>query len=237
MLINKRLGDDLEMKKSENDFSRLNRKKKRSKTNRLLNIAIAVVVMLIILTATIIFSSGDGSNQAKEDSVKTGQEQEKNDLVTNKEKTDDQAVQKGTESIEEQSKLDDNEVEEVEIEEPEEPGTITHMSSDDQVVAETIVNTAWEPLATKQTGEHISSYDGNTVDWNEKKEAIAYAIGNTTDSLIYWKIKNGGSPTTSIGIVSTQDKVEKYRVYLEWVDDKGWKPTKVDVLTTLNFNY
>ena len=50
------------------------------------------------------------------------------------------------------------------------------------------------------------------------------------DALIIWKIKNGGSPQKSIGIVSTKDKVEKYRVYLEWVDEKGWKPVKMDVL-------
>ncbi len=57
------------------------------------------------------------------------------------------------------------------------------------------------------------------------------------DALIIWKIKNGGSPQKSIGIVSTKDKVEKYRVYLEWVDEKGWKPVKMDVLNTLDFNY
>ncbi len=29
----------------------------------------------------------------------------------------------------------------------------------------------------------------------------------------------------------------KYRVYLEWVDEKGWKPVKMDILNTLDFEY
>ena len=77
----------------------------------------------------------------------------------------------------------------------------------------------------------------NTADWNEKIAAISYATNLPEDALIIWKIKNGGNPQKSIGIVSTKDKVEKYRVYLEWVDEKGWKPVKMDVLNTLDFNY
>ena len=64
----------------------------------------------------------------------------------------------------------------------------------------------------------------------KKLKALAYATGLSKDTMIIWKIKNGGSPQKSIGIVSTKDKVEKYRVYLEWVDGKGWKPVKMDVL-------
>ena len=31
----------------------------------------------------------------------------------------------------------------------------------------------------EQTGEHVSLYDGESVDWDEKKQAIAYATGLT----------------------------------------------------------
>ncbi|MBO1912120.1 YrrS family protein, partial [Microvirga sp. 3-52] len=99
------------------------------------------------------------------------------------------------------------------------------------------IKTGWEPIGTKQTGEHVSLYDGKSVDWQEKISAISYATDLAEDALIIWKIKNGGSPQKSIGIVSTKDKVEKYRVYLEWIDEKGWKPVKMDVLNTLDFDY
>lgn len=51
--------------------------------------------------------------------------------------------------------------------------------------------------------------------------------------MIVWFIKNGGSPDTAIGTVSSKDKKDKYRVYMKWVKNKGWKPTKMEVLKTL----
>lgn len=99
------------------------------------------------------------------------------------------------------------------------------------------MNPAWEPIGTEQSGEHVSVYKRNSVDWKEKEQALIYATGISAENMIIWKLKNGGSPQKSIGIISTKDKTEKYRVFLEWVDNEGWKPVKMDVLTTLDFNY
>lgn len=46
-------------------------------------------------------------------------------------------------------------------------------------------------------------------------------------------VGNGGSPQKSIGTVTSKDQTEKYRIYLEWVDGQGWKPTQMDVLNQL----
>ena len=119
----------------------------------------------------------------------------------------------------------------------EESGTVTYGPSDDKIIAETVVNTAWKPIGTTQTGVHTSMYDGKSVDWNEKKQALAYATGLSENEMIFKKIKNGGGPQKSIGIVSSRDGSEKYRVYLEWVDEQGWKPVQMDKLTTLEFDY
>lgn len=93
-----------------------------------------------------------------------------------------------------------------------------------------VVNPNWKPVGTKQTGEHVSKYDGNSTDWNEKKKAISYATGMSEDELYFDRIQNGGSTTTSEGIVRSKDNSKKYKVYLEWVDGEGWKPVKMDVL-------
>src|SRR5690606_22960382 len=53
-------------------------------------------------------------------------------------------------------------------------GTITREDSSDPVVEETVINTSWEPVGTKQTGKHVSVYDKGSVDWNEKINAISY---------------------------------------------------------------
>ena len=114
---------------------------------------------------------------------------------------------------------------------------VTEPTSDKEFVSETIVDSAWQPIATEQSGEHISSYDGESVDWNEKKKAIAYAIGQPEDELIFWKVKNGGNPQKSIGIIESKSDSSKYRVYIEWINNEGWKPVKKDVLTSLDFDY
>ena len=45
-------------------------------------------------------------------------------------------------------------------------------------------------------------------------------------------------PRSRFGIVIlSNDRSEKYRVNLEWVDNEGWKPVQMDILTTLDFEY
>ena len=88
----------------------------------------------------------------------------------------------------------------------------------------------WEPIGTKQNGEHVSIYKKGTLDWKEKELAIAYGAGLLNEETIYWWIGNGGSPQRSIGRVSSKVNPDKiYVVTIEWVDGKGWKPIDVEV--------
>ncbi|MEK4759388.1 YrrS family protein [Viridibacillus sp. FSL E2-0187] len=108
--------------------------------------------------------------------------------------------------------------------------------SDDPIVKEVIKDSNWKPTATaqKESGaQHNSSYDSNSTDWKEKVATLASTTGLNEDEMIVWYLKNGGSPDTAIGTVSSKDKKDKYRVYMKWVKNKGWKPTKMEVLNTL----
>ncbi|WP_158233023.1 MULTISPECIES: DUF1510 family protein [unclassified Sporosarcina] len=93
-----------------------------------------------------------------------------------------------------------------------------------------VVNPDWKPVGTKQSGEHVSKYDGQSDDWHEKKKAISYATGMSEDQLYFDRIQNGGSPQKSEGIVRSKDNSKKFKVYLQWVDGQGWKPVKMEVL-------
>ena len=75
------------------------------------------------------------------------------------------------------------------------------------------------------------------MDWTEKLNAIAYTTGLSADKMIVWRIQNGGDPQKSIGVVSSKNKKDKYRVYLQWVDGEGWKPEKMETLKTLDGAY
>ncbi len=55
--------------------------------------------------------------------------------------------------------------------------------------------------------------------------------------MIIWRMQNNGGPNSSIATVSTNDKSQMYRVSMEWVDNEGWKPVKLEQLNTLEGAY
>lgn len=209
-------------------ISRTSKQRKR-KSERLLNRLIVSIVLLVVVTAIILININLPVEQANpsekqqppdttEVKTKKAESNQKGEAEQN-----DSATKSTNQPIEEQTTS---------------PGIVSKPEQDeDSIVIETIVDTSWEPIGTKQTGYHESKYDGQSLDWHEKKEAIAYATLFDVDDLIFWKIKNGGDEQRSIGIVSTFDEKHKYRVYLQWEDGKGWKPTKLEVLRTLDFEY
>ena len=97
----------------------------------------------------------------------------------------------------------------------------------DPKVKKTIVNPAWEPLGTSQTGQHFNEYSG--VDWDEMVQAISYGTGIDPSNMTIVFLGNNG-PDKSVGTVKQKDTQQVYRVYIEWVDEKGWKPTQVEEL-------
>lgn len=239
------------MSEQKPELSRVRRKRQNNKGNKMLNWMIAIVVLLIVLVGVKILSS-DRTPENKEVAISETTPNDKADSTedhadgtddeTNTEASNqtadtdgDDSSKKGTVSDETDDSGEDDDSSQQKEDKKE--GTVTYTASEDAVVDETVTNTSWEPVGTSQSGNHVSQYDGKSLDWKEKQKALAYATGMSEDELIYWKIKNGGSPQKSIGIVSSKDKSKKYRVYLEWVDGEGWKPTQMDVLNTLDFNY
>ena len=85
-------------------------------------------------------------------------------------------------------------------------------------------------MGTEQTGEHTTNYNSNSTDWKEMERALAYGAGIDENNLSVWWIGNGGAPNKAIGTVSPKDKSATFRVYIEWVDGEGWKPSKVEKL-------
>ena len=218
----------------ENNFSRLNRKKGRKRADKVLNILIVAVVVAIVITATIIFTGGNDEMDKKNEEDPSSTEETKENVA--KDEDEDESEENDANSDEENVE-DAADYPEVIAEEKDESGVVTYLYSDDEIIEQSIVDPSWQPIATTQTGEHVSVYDKNSVDWKEKQEAIADATGLSIEDTITWKIKNGGSPQKSIGIVSSKDEAEKYRVYLEWIENEGWQTVKMDVLKTLDFDY
>lgn len=62
-------------------------------------------------------------------------------------------------------------------------------------------------------------------------KAISYATGLDQNNLTVWFLgRDNSTANGSIGTVSAKNSKQKYRVYIKWVDGKGWEPTKVEEL-------
>ena len=68
-------------------------------------------------------------------------------------------------------------------------------------------------------------------------KAIFSVLDIPQDNSIVLSVKNNGSTTTAIAVVTSMDKQQKYRVSIEWIDGEGWKPTRLEVLNTVEDAY
>ncbi|MCL1694959.1 YrrS family protein [Lysinibacillus sp. BPa_S21] len=202
---------------------------RNKKLDKLLNVLIGIVVILIIITATFVFKWQDDAGKAEKDEPKQEQTKDKEDVKEepSKEQNNDVAAQEEKPTKDESSK---------ETQTSEEEAT-TETTSDNPIVDKVITNKTWQPTPTTQTGQHVSSYDGESVDWSEKVATVTAATGIDKDNMIIWRMGNNGSANSAIATVSTKDKTKMYRVSMEWVDNEGWLPVKLEQLNTLNGAY
>lgn len=229
--------------------SRFNQRDQKRKVNKIYNIAITIVSILIVIVAVSIFLSDDGTDSKKAttepkqiadtDSGKVADKPAGKDEETDSEKEDAVGDSKAKE---EDAGEEDSKATEEDAEEKAEDGADPEKSGDAELVevdgsgdgnvAATYTSEGWKPVGTQQSGEHTTSFEKGSVDWNEMSKAIASGAGIDEGSMKLWWLQNGGSSSTAIGTVSEGDNPKTYRVYIEWVDGSGWKPVKVEELKT-----
>ncbi|MBD3109547.1 YrrS family protein [Bacillus sp. AGMB 02131] len=203
-----------------------NRGKKR-KANRIYNILLAIVIVAIIVVAIPIFTSRDDDQTNKSNDTTSSQNKTADNEEANTET--DSAKEDATEENTKEDTADEAEDKDTADEEETQENTVVENSGDSNV-AETYVNDSWKPVGTTQSGEHVTNFSTDSVDWQEMKQAIALGAGVSTDNMTVWYIGNGGT-NKAIGTVSAKDdSMKTYRVYIEWIDGQGWKPEKVELL-------
>lgn len=218
--------------------SRFGKREKRKKTNIILNSLIAFVIVLIIVVSAKIFFGGNNDQAVPADEQtaseskqnESSQEDQDNDIEQDKSKDKEKADKESDKEDKEDKEAEENEAEDESEEDKEQVVTEGGSGPD---VEKTIENPAWKPVGTSQSGEHTAVYDQNHVDWQEMLSAISYATGIEQGNMTVWFLGNNG-PNSSVGTISTKDQSEKYRVYIDWVDGEGWKPSKVEVLNEIN---
>jgi cytoskeletal protein RodZ len=209
--------------------SRSNYRAKRKKTNFILNGLIVIVLLLIAFVAYSIFSSGNDKASTKKNEQKT---EVKQSLHKDKsDKKDQEAVSSGSEgsnSSDETSQSGDSSAGSTD-------GSQAASTEDDTQTTQTIENPDWKPAGTTQSGEHTANYDSSSTDWQEMLNAISSATGLDQSNMTVWFLgRDKSTPNGSVGTVSSKDKQQKFRVYIQWVDGQGWKPTKVEKLSEIS---
>ncbi|WP_216829074.1 YrrS family protein [Alkalihalobacterium elongatum] len=195
-----------------NYSTRYDQRKKR-RLNRLYNVAIGIVAILIIYVAVQLFFTS-GSEEVIADNEQEQQEEQ--------DQQEDQS-EETSQTIENDREIESSQ-EEVENEEARE--------EDEERTEEELFEGEWMPIGTVQSEPFEINFSKDHVNWKEMTHAIQYATG-LGDDIIIWRIENGGDPMSAVGTVSDPaNKNTPYRVRIEWVTDRGWRPVEVIQLSS-----
>lgn len=204
------------------------KKTKFQKADKRLNYLIAVVAVLIVATLIFIIT--------QEPSPKNEAEQQDSPAEVATDVSEDDAGQETEDNETETNVPEEAEEEENSSDVTEQPTSESGnmvSPSNDPAVKEVITNPNWPAYPTAQTGEHVSTYEKGHIDYEEKLKAIFSVIDLQQENSIVLRVNNNGSAENAIAVVTSMDKEQKYRVSIEWVDNEGWKPIQVEVLSTL----
>ncbi|MEK5334849.1 YrrS family protein [Bacillus sp. FSL M8-0166] len=216
--------------------SRFEHRDKRRKANMVLNILIGIVVVLILVVASslLIFNKPKDPDVAKEPSktapaTSENKQNSEEDVKDPKKDTSDDSDAKKDDSSDqddEKKKTDDEE-------KPNKDALKDAKETDGgktSDVDKTYENDDWEPVGTEQSGSHTATYDSSSKDWKEMIKAMSYATGISEDQMTVLWLGNNGGPQDAKGTIRDKSTGERYRVEITWVDEKGWKPVKVEKL-------
>ncbi|WP_404453124.1 YrrS family protein [Virgibacillus necropolis] len=223
-----------------NNSSRVDKFEKRRKNTKSISLFLVLGgILIIFLLGMFLFggddeaengqpsteSSSDNSGESNDEDTKDGTSSDENDEST----TDDSANSDDSSNGEtedpnandDQSTTDDNsdnsDVEKENVEVSDDPNVKEAYTAD------------WQPIGTEQQGPHTKNFDEGAQDRIEMEKAARVATGIQQGDMITWWLDNVGGQDV-IATVSNKAQDNTYRVYLTWVDNEGWKPTKVEVL-------
>ncbi len=188
-------------------------KSKGSTSDRLLTVGIFIVIVLLFVVGSSILTKDHAAPEHLQRQP-VGEEQEEKEEEKPKEDKEDKKEEQEDKEEKQQGPKDE----------------LIQSESDKPDVLEVWTNEAWGPIGTEQEEPHVSKFDGQSQDWIEKKEAIAAPLSYEMEELTYIYVQGGATAKEAIGTVQSKEDRVKYRVYIEWVDEKGWKPVRVERL-------
>lgn len=216
-----------------NDLSRYQRRNKRRNNN--IQIFMFAGLAAVVFIVFLLFVTSDDKEKDKlaneqatentEENVEIAEEADEKPDKAENEKNEDK--EKNEEKNEEDEKVT-KQATYADRETYGEEVSLQRLTTTDQNVVEAYI-ADWSAIGTKQTGKHTVTYDDGSDDREEIKKAISYITDLDEDNIIEHWIGNGGEGKV-IATISDKEMKSHYKVYLSWVKDEGWKPTKLEYL-------
>ncbi|WP_208590086.1 YrrS family protein [Gracilibacillus suaedae] len=213
------------------EFGRITRKdrfeKKRTNTKAITWLSIVGGVLVVVIISLIVFGGDDQDAPVANDGEENNDTEEIQD-----EDPDEHTLAEDQDELEvEEEEL---EVEEVETEEDEkeqnnESVQLNEVESDDENVSYAYEGN-WEPIGTEQEEPHTTTFEEETVDWQEMMKAVEVATSIPTDEQITWWFGRAGDQRVEATVSPRSNQSETYRVTMQWVEEQGWQPLLVEEL-------
>ena len=224
--------------KNSNKPTRSNKNGKNRTISKVVTLIVSVTVVLMLLIFGV-WLIGGGEEKASNESMETLSSQiestpESKNEESNKIEDSSSTIDKDSSEVE-KNKKDKKDKEEKEKKDKEEADkkekddikTEKTDPSDDNVTSAVTGN--WKPVETNQEGSHTTDYTNGSLDRVEIKQASANATGLSVEDMIEWRVENNGDQKV-VATVSDTQQTKTYRVFLTWIENKGWQPNKVEQL-------
>lgn len=229
------------------DSNRLGKYEKRRKNTKTISLLLILGgILIIILLAIFLFGGndeeaekGEPSNQSTSESNSDASNNKAADDETNDDTASDDTTESSSEDTTSSSESDDPTKNDDSSENDDQSTKDDNTGNDDvekepvEVTDDPNVKEAytadWEPIGTEQEGPHAKKFAEGTQDRTEMEKALHVATGIQEGDMITWFVENGGGQDV-IGTVSNKAEEKTYRVFLTWVENEGYKPTKVEIL-------
>lgn len=210
--------------------SRFQQKQQKRRQNGVLNIAIAIVLILVAIVAYQLFVP-DTKEQASSSDKKVAQQttkENKSEKAKGKEETKKNEQEKTEAKKKEEEKLKAEE-EQKKAEEEAKANEKVPAEKTQSKATDAYTKPSWKPVGTEQGATPAMTFKKGTADWNEMNQAISAAIDVPVEQLIIHRIGNNGK-NKAYGNVQDKQTGKRYYVNIDWVDNEGWKPVLVQTL-------
>lgn len=217
------------------DYSTRYDQRKKKRVNRLLNLAIVIVICVILfIVVQLLFGSSNTEDALADldEEVTIGEEEQANG---------EQDHLLPAEDNEEPSVEDESNNRNREISDEKDESEQDRVAEGNENLLEDEPNErlpgAWQPIGTSQTEPFEADFSKDSLNWKEMTHALQYATG-LGDEIIIWRLENGGNLQSAVGTVSDyQTRDTPYQVRLEWIPNRGWQPIEVIVLEENPYRY